>query len=145
MLAKSLFRIATARSVQRVVGYYCQPSRFFGERPRLTKVLSRDEEMDLVKRLPYVPMKEGWKVQLHPNFAGSFLRMNVILPDGRRKSVYLDVENNLGSYPYGTDDEEGKPNPYWEVLPATDDEHPDWGTGRCNMEDMDKLIRLIES
>lgn len=97
-----------------------------------------------MKRLPYIPMKEGWKVQLHPNFAGSFLRMNVILPDGRRKSVYLDVENNLGAYPY-TYGEPGKPNPYWEVLPAVDDEYPDCDNGRCNMEDMDKLIRLIES
>lgn len=91
-------------------------------------------------------MKKGWKVQLHPNFAGSFLRMKVQLPDGRRKSVYLDIKNNLGSYPYGWFNMPGKkPNPYWEVMPAVDEERPNDMIGRCHMEDMDKLIRLIES
>lgn len=121
---------------------------FFRQERGFSKTLSSQEEENVIKRLPFIPMKEGWKVQLFPNFNGAFLRMYVQLPDGRKKSVYLDVDDALGAYgkdAYLRGNPGKKPVPYWEVFPSYTEAYPEEDNGRCALEDVDELVRLIES
>jgi hypothetical protein len=86
-----------------------------------------EEWMRFMKELPMIPFPTGWMVQVIPPFAGALARFRVRLPSGAEKSVYFDAHNALG-YMDG---------PYWEVYPVQGD------TGRCDMADVDELLRLI--
>lgn len=82
---------------------------------------------ELAFKIPFIPIREGWRIAPIPPFAGAAARFRVQLPDGQIKSVYLDVNDSLGYY--------GKP--YWEVHPYRGD------CGRCDMENVDELVEMI--
>jgi hypothetical protein len=82
-----------------------------------------------INSIPFIQFKETWKVKAIPPFGDTIVRFLVVLPSGVEKSVFLDGRNSLGYWPDGY---------YWEVYPYRD------GTGRCNMEDIDQLLEMIE-
>ena len=68
-----------------------------------------------------------------PPFGDAVVRIQVKLPSGNRKSIYLDSRNSLGIWGGSLD----KPEPYWEVYPVRGD------IGRCDQCDTDRLMELI--
>jgi hypothetical protein len=82
------------------------------------------------EKVPFIRFPADWDVRVIPPFAGALARFIVRLPDGETRSVYLDVNNSLGFYA-------DPPEPYWEVYPYQGD------TGRCDMADVEELIRMI--
>ena len=81
------------------------------------------------RKMPYISFPRGWQIKPIPPFAGALARFMVRLPDGREKSVYFDGYEALGYFG----------EPYWEVHPVGDD------VGRCKMDDVDELLRLIKA
>ena len=80
--------------------------------------------------IPYIKFPADWKVQMVPPFAAKVVRFRVKLPEmaeNEHVSVYLDCYNTGGAM--------GRP--YWEVYPY----HKD--VGRCSMNDVDELLRMI--
>lgn len=83
-----------------------------------------------IGRIPWIQFPTDWLVQVIPPFGGAIARFRVKLPSGSEKSIYLDAFGALGYY--------SKPDtPYWEVYPVNGD------TGRCDMDDIPELLRLI--
>lgn len=95
------------------------------ERSRVEK---REDWRRWVREVPSIEFPSGWKVKVIPPYAGAMVRFLVELPDGRKKSIYLDVFDALGCV--------GKP--YWEVHPCNGD------CDRCLMDDVAELITLID-
>lgn len=88
------------------------------------------ERMGLI---PFIQFPSDWKIKPIPPFQNVFTRFLVLLPSGLKKSVYLDLDSSCGLYT----NIENKLIPYWEVCPYRDD------TGRCEMNDIPELLRLI--
>lgn len=82
-----------------------------------------------MKRIPCIPVKEGWSIKPLPPFGGAVARFRVELPSGESKSIYLDCYDRLGCVG----------EPYWEVFPVGGD------VGRCLMDEVDQLVNLIEA
>lgn len=85
-----------------------------------------------MQAIPHIYFPAEWKVQVLPPFMGCLARFSVILQDGRMKSVFLDDDCSLGVF-------SGDGKPYWEVTPVGDD------VARCEMNDVDQLLKLIAS
>lgn len=79
--------------------------------------------------MPFINFPSDWLIQIIPPFGGAMVRFRVILPDGRRKSVYADFYDNLGYYG----------SPYWEIYPVDDD------IARCPIEAVAELLIMIEA
>ncbi len=80
-------------------------------------------------KIPSIPFKEGWLVQIIPPFAGAVVRFLVTTPYTKDSvSVYLDCYGMLGACDH----------PYWEVYPY------DENTFRCDMNDIDALVEAID-
>lgn len=97
-----------------------------------TKLYAADETIQAKKwvdKTPFIPMKEGWKIKPIYPFAGAVARFLVLLPNGSQKSIYLDCYDHLGYHG----------SPYWEVYPVNDNNQ------RCDIDNVEELIRLIES
>lgn len=79
--------------------------------------IERAEQWDKrAGRMPYLRFDPEWEVAVIPPFAQAIARFVVKLGE-RTVSVYADFDNALGYY--GTD-EDGQPNPYWEIYPSED-------------------------
>jgi len=85
-----------------------------------------------VDTIPFIKFPSDWEIQIIPPFGGAVARFRVRLPDGRVKSIYLDYENNLGSW-----FENGDMKPYWEVYPNYGD------VARCGQYDIESLLKYI--
>lgn len=86
-------------------------------------------------KIPKLKFDEGWEVQPRYPFGGATVRFLVSKGD---KGVYVlaDFYNQCGSF--GPDPSE--PVPYWEVAP-----YGEHGAGRCAIDDVDELLRMIRS
>ena len=84
------------------------------------------------EKIPFINFPSDWSVRLLPPFAGAVVRFCVKKGDNE-VSVFLDCEQKLGLY-----GEDGK-DPYWEIYPYIDS----GDVIRCDMDDVDKLIELI--
>ena len=103
----------------------------YKERLKVEEKQGWREEIDSI---PFIQFKETWKVKVIPPTGDAIVRFLVVLPSGVEKSVYLDGRNSLGYWPNGY---------YWEVYhPNKDDNSGD--CTRCNMEDIDQLLEMIE-
>lgn len=85
---------------------------------------------DDVETLPWLQFPPNWHIQVIPPFADAVVRFRVRLPSGKTKSVYLDSRCSLGYF-------NAVGETYWEVYPVGDD------TGRCGLNDIEELLRLI--
>ncbi len=97
---------------------------------RTTSCFKTEELMEYhkwIKEIPYISFPKGWRVQISPPFAGALVRFRVE-HNNKYISVYLDAYEHLGYY--------GKP--YWEIYPYDGD------TYRCDMENVDELIKAIK-
>ena len=82
------------------------------------------------EKIPNIQFPSDWNVRIVPPYCGAMARFYVQLPNEEGIiSIYLDVFERLGYY-------EGEP--YWEVYPYLGD------VGRCPMEDVKELLRMIE-
>jgi hypothetical protein len=81
-----------------------------------------------IKHIPFIQFPSDWKVQVIPPFSDAVVRFRVEIADGIYRSVYLDGRNSLGYWEDGY---------YWEVYPYRGD------VGRCDMNDIPELIRMI--
>lgn len=86
---------------------------------------------DWVGRIPPITLPQA-SIKPIPAFAGAMVRFQAIA-DKAVVSVYLDVNNSLG---YWVNDN-GVPEPYWEVYPYDDD------TFRCALDDVETLQAAI--
>lgn len=85
------------------------------------------------EHIPFIQFPADWKVQVIPPFGDAAIRFRVLLPSGKKKSVYLDVRSSLGYF--GAD--VNVPTPYWEVYPYRGD------TARCHRENVELLLSYI--
>jgi hypothetical protein len=107
--------------------------KFEIQRNRLN--VERDQNwMGEINNIPFIKFPPDWKIKVIPPFGDASVRFQVLLPDGRQKSVYLDTRNSLGFFW-----ENEKLEPYWEVYPVRGD------TGRCQQWDTIRLLDLIDS
>ena len=82
---------------------------------------------DCMCKIPALPVKSDWLIQLLPPFGGAMARMRV----GKGKasvSVYADFHDRLGCMGH----------PYWEIYPYQGD------TFRCDIGEADELVAAIE-
>jgi hypothetical protein len=93
------------------------------------KIEASEDWHQWITKLPFIPFPAGWQVKVIPPFAGAIARFQVKLPDDRVKSIYFDAYDRLGFVG----------SPYWEVYPVLGD------VGRCLMDDVTELLRLIEA
>jgi len=80
-----------------------------------------------VEEIPFIPVPDGCQIAPIPPFAGAVARFRFRRSDGHIKSVYLDCYDRLGCCG----------SPYWEVYPHDGD------VGRCAMEDVDALVKML--
>ena len=92
------------------------------------KVEEQDDFRGWVNKMPYIKFPNSWEVKVIPPFGGAVVRFQVKKPSGDWKSVYLDCYDRLGYMGY----------PYWEVYPVDGD------VRRCEMNDVDELLKLIK-
>ena len=85
------------------------------------------------ERIPFIQFPADWKVQVIPPFGDAAVRFKVLLPSGRKKSVYLDVRSSLGFFGESME----VPTPYWEVYPYRGD------VIRCHRESVGLLLSYI--
>lgn len=85
------------------------------------------------ERIPFIQFPAEWKVQVIPPFGDAAVRFRVLLPSGKKKSVYLDVRSSLGFF----GDSMEVPTPYWEVYPYRGD------VIRCHRESVELLLSYI--
>jgi hypothetical protein len=85
------------------------------------------------ERIPFIQFPADWKVQVIPPFGDAAVRFRVLLPCGRKKSVYLDVRSSLGFF----GESMMVPTPYWEVYPYRGD------VIRCHRESVGLLLSYI--
>lgn len=90
-----------------------------------------DEESQMI---PFISFPSEWKIQMYSPVMDALVRFKVMLPSGNIKSIYLDTRNSLSCRWV---DDIGNPIPYWEVYPVGED------VGRCDINDIDELLRLI--
>lgn len=86
------------------------------------------EHSKWIKEIPYIPFKNGWKIQVSPPFGGAVARFRVVGENGNETSVYLDCYDRLGIFG----------EPYWEIHPHDGDVY------RCAMNDVECLVKNIE-
>ena len=82
---------------------------------------------ELIQSFPWISFPADWQVRVIPPFSGATARFYLRLPGGEEVSVYADHFNALGYYG----------GPYWEVYPYKGD------VGRCDLDDVDELLRMI--
>lgn len=89
--------------------------------------------------IPYIQFPASWMVRVTPPYAGATARFMVKLPDGRIMSVFLDMNNTLGSF----NGHEGVP--YWEVFKVGGpDLYPsDEFCHRCHKDNIEGLLESI--
>lgn len=85
------------------------------------------------EHIPFIQFPASWKVQVIPPFGDAVVRFKVLLPSGKRKSVYLDCRSSLGFFGPNIN----VPTPYWEVYPYRDD------IIRCHRDDVELLLSYI--
>jgi len=104
----------------------------------MDKVMDRyamEKELDWrkwTKKIPFLKFP-GWEVKPIPPFACALVRF-IVQKGDKDVSVYLDVDNSLGIWI----DDEGNPEPYWEINPAADGD-----TYRCAMDETFALQHAI--
>jgi len=62
------------------------------------------------KEIPYIPLKQGWKIKVIPPFGSVIVRF-MISKDDVVVSVYLDCYDKMGCM---------DKKPYWEICPSED-------------------------
>jgi hypothetical protein len=94
--------------------------------------VERDEGWrDWLFTIPEIPVQPGWRVRPLPPYAGALARFSVVNTRGEFKSVLLDAWDRFNVRPVT--------GPYWEVSPV------DGEPAKCDMADVDELVRLIEA
>lgn len=93
----------------------------------ISKYEAIQEHSKWLKEIPYIPIKDGWEVQISPPFAGAVVRFRVKSNESE-VSVYLDCYDRLGIFG----------SPYWEVYPYDGDVY------RVEMNAVDELIKTIQ-
>jgi hypothetical protein len=89
--------------------------------------VERDEKWDdWIEKIPNLSFPPTWQIRIIPPFAGALVRF-LVFANGRRISVYLDVNESLG-YAEG---------PYWEVYPVEGE------NARCAIDDVKGLMQLL--
>jgi len=97
-------------------------------------VQDKDEWGKWLREIPFIPIPNDWEVRLAPPVSGAVVRMHVRKKGyGDWVSVYLDCYDRLGYY-----HERDAYVPYWEVMPYDGD------VGRCGINEVDKLVEMIE-
>lgn len=92
--------------------------------------MTNDEMLDWAYRLPALQFPAEWNVVIVPPFGGALIRFHVLRSGNESISVYLDVEDNLGSVG----------EPYWELYP-----NDEGGCSRHLMDETDALLAEIAS
>lgn len=92
------------------------------------KIEEQQSWREETKSIPFIQFPSDWKVQIIPPFGDAIVRFRVEIEEGVHRSIYLDGRNSLGYWGDGY---------YWEVYPYRGD------TGRCDMEDISELLRMI--
>jgi len=83
--------------------------------------------------IPFIKFPADWEIQIIGPFSGAQCRFRVRRPDHEVKSVYLDMNCELGYFC----DADGNEAAYWEVYPVDGD------IGRCGINEVDQLLDLI--
>lgn len=95
---------------------------------RLSAALEQEDEWrKWTVEIPYINWPSDWEVKAIPPMTGAIIRYRIKHQDDSI-SVYLDCYDRLGAFG----------EPYWEVYPIGGD------TGRCAMNDTDRLIELVK-
>jgi len=89
------------------------------------KIRKRNNEW--VGKIPIIPFKKDWQIELNPPFNGALVRFNV-MKNGKSISVFLDVDDSLGCMN----------EPYWEIYPYYQD------TQRFLLYQVSDLVKAID-